>query len=499
MGRDKLDEQIYAFIKTVASSNLETFHSKCIEWVINQIHPQAKFFNELIGVKNKNVIHRGTISEYGNHDLITVIEVDGVTHLVFWENKIKADFSNKSIKDIEELAKKSEHSERLGLLLDKYKMFSDRGVSQPFWYQLRWLLWDEIKKKNFLSKIYSQRLNYPSEKLLKKGEIRTHWVVLSTYTKPELEVFHQLEWDGLNKDWYLGGDSQIKGDKQLVQEVGIIMGQSVSKWRFLKYPDNGNSESMLFKGNYLVNNEVLIKNPLVDSYIRYLESLSNSQEIIKKNFEVNNLLKLQKELNERIKDYKFEYEWQISGSERAGNALLNIYFNPKHFLKNDSMFKNVINGKKWSSLEYVKSFKYSKIDYIKWTVQIQGDAVKLQFAHAAYHSVKLANADKYLEEVVNSIQNDFPKCFQDDKFRNSNLKRRAEYTIEQILNKETKRFKVKTNKPNTKTGLSFTIQESDSLNPEKTEKIGFKKIDIKTSLEPVITICRNISDFLKKG
>ena len=88
------------FIASVASSNLETFHSKAIVWLLNSINDSNhKIFTRII--KNSNIPegaqHINSIAEFKSHDIISLFKAGDKYHLVFWENKIKADFHFKKI------------------------------------------------------------------------------------------------------------------------------------------------------------------------------------------------------------------------------------------------------------------------------------------------------------------------------------------------------------------------------------------------------------------
>jgi len=500
------EKQLSLFIQTLSYSNLETFHSKGLEWIINQINEKSSFFSELIGVCENNShekpIHLGTVSELKNHDLITVVWFSGEIHLVFWENKIKADFSNKPITAFKTNKTQHTHPDVYDLL-NEYENTWNRGVSQPFWYQLRWLLWDTKEKQNLLNTIKKTLLSgyYSENKTLELWTnyknnpltIKTHWCVLSTYTKDELSLFHKLNWVGFNHDYCCPLDKPKlpKGDIELVSCVAKKLNKSheLSPYKFIQYPSEQGGLFNLFKNN----NEVELKkeNNLVYAYVGYLvNNLQNSQDIQEKRSEVELLTNLHSHLTTCVK-YDLEFDWLVSGSEKSGGPLLNIYFNPKDYIHKIPEFKNVINHNKINELvDSPNKLNISPCrDYIRWAIQIQGGTVKLQFAHAAYHSVKLKKEkqetpNEYLEWVLSALSEKRGNTISIDV---------AKKLIASIINQDSDTFKVeRVNKPNTKTGLSFTINENSPTKP-KTLLMENPK-----SFYLIEALCNNIISYLKK-
>lgn len=510
------NNSLQSFIEGVSSSNLETFHSKAIAWTLNQLDSKAALFTgflKMFKVESQGSIeHLGTVAEKSNHDLITLIQSEKDFHVIIWENKINADFSHKKVDQLPKKDKKKNgHTHEL---LEMYDQNWKRGISQPYWYQIRWLLWkNEDENLNSFKKTISEELKKITTSTnstktvdlaaIEDKHIHFHWLILSPFTKQELEIFHKSSWEGneLNIDPNIIKTIKevpvIRGDKELLAELERTLGYSVGDWCYVAYPNNANAQITIFNGDLNIENDHL-ENQVLKSYIDYLEQKDfRERKLSEQNkigfWTLEKLLELHKKLNLYNEELDLDFEWSISGSQNGSDPLLNIRF------KAPLAFHQVFSKENynWAKIFTPKSkdhVKNSLIDFVHWTLQIQG-SIKLQFAHAAYDQVTLVSeesakdyakdyANIITETILNIANSEFNSRDEIElrEGKNNQQKRRM-LTASKIINYNgnDSHFEIKKeNLPKTKTALSYTIDINDVIGP----------------IDSVIEICRNIQNFL---
>ena len=426
------------FIASVASSNLETFHSKAIVWLLNSINDSNhKIFTRII--KNSNIPegaqHINSIAEFKSHDIISLFKAGDKYHLVFWENKIKADFH---FKKIDTSKWKGVLKEKLSKI-DEYQNWLNRGLSQPYYYQVRHhlnCLLDDSTWLNEFSKILG------NENTLTKDNVDFHWFILSTYTEAELDTFHHGTWNG----YYFNtrNEHSLRGDKNFVKNLNFF---GYSDWKYFTYQS-------LFKD---------LESDLSEIQFAYVSYVSGSEVFAKLYSNDTWTLKELMSVHEKLEGGKnrYAYKWNIAGSANAPNPLLNICFSLDKFIDNQAH----------SAIpEFQKTLKYTKIsgskvqntevDRITCNVQLQGKAIKIQFSHWDYDNVTLAkkNRDGGLDYAKAIFQYISPesKILDTSSLKETLIKWLKPYRIEVS----------RINLPTTKTGLSFSLKatEKDKIN-----------------------------------
>ena len=86
------------FIQSVASSNLETFHSKAIVWLLNTIEDSNhKIFTRIIknSIIPEGAQHIKSIAEFKSHDIISLFKARDKYHLVFGRIKSRPTFTSR--------------------------------------------------------------------------------------------------------------------------------------------------------------------------------------------------------------------------------------------------------------------------------------------------------------------------------------------------------------------------------------------------------------------
>lgn len=423
------------FIENVASSNLETFHSKAIVWLLNTIEDSNhKIFNDIR--KNCNVPvgaqHIKSIAEFNSHDLISLFQAEDKYHLVFWENKIKADFHFKRI-DSSKLKKikDEEYSEKLKRI-ENYQNAINRGFSQPYYYQLRHHLNLALKGNTWLEKFFK---SLGIKKKIREDRVDYHWLIISPHSKDDLEKYHFGTWHGytINK----AHKHLLVGDKNFVMNLNF---SGYSEWKFITYQSlfmDLKSDLTEIQGAYV-------------AYARGSKVFKNSYS--EGLWTLEDLKLIHKEL-EKSKT-SCTYKWNITGSANAPNPLLNICFSLSKFI-----------GKQPNSTlpEFQKILKYTKIagskiqntevDRITCNIQLQGKAIKIQFSHWDYDNVTLArkHAERGLEYAKAIFQFITPESNIIDAscLKKALIKWLDPYRIDIS----------RINFPTTKTGLSFSLEE----------------------------------------
>lgn len=426
------------FIQSVASSNLETFHSKAIVWLLNTIEDSNhKIFTRII--KNSNIPedaqHIKSIAEFKSHDIISLFKAGDKYHLVFWENKIKADFHFKRV-DISKpkKTKDKDYSEKLKRIED-YQNAINRGFSQPYYYQVRHhlkCLLDDSTWLNEFSKILG------NENTLTKDNVDFHWFILSTYTEAELDTFHHGTWNG----YYFNtrNEHSLRGDKNFVKNLNFF---GYSDWKYFTYQS-------LFKD---------LESDLSEIQFAYVSYVSGSEVFAKLHSNDTWTLKELISVHDKLEGGKNRcaYKWNIAGSANAPFPLLNICFTLEKFM-----------GKYGHSTlpEFQKTLEYTKIsdgevlnteiDRITCNVQLQGKAIKIQFSHWDYDNVTLAKKGlDYAKAIFHYISPE-SKIIDTSSLKDTLIKWLKPYRIEVS----------RINLPTTKSGLSFSLKatEKDKIN-----------------------------------
>lgn len=431
------------FIKSVASSNLETFHSKAIVWLLNTIKDSNhKIFTHIS--KNSNVPegaqHIKSIAEFNSHDLISLFQAEDKYHLVFWENKIKADFHFKKIDTSKRKKSLSNETyyEKLSKIED-YQNWLNRGLSQPYYYQVRHHLNCLLDDSTWLNEL-SENLVY--ENTLTKDNVDFHWIILSTYTEAELDTFHHGTWNGYY--FKTRNEHSLRGDKNFVKNLNFL---GYSDWKYFTYQS-------LFKD---------LESDLSEIQLAYVSYVSGSEVFAKLYNKDTWTLEELMSVHEKLEGGKnrYAYKWNIAGSANAPSPLLNICFTLEKFM-----------GKYGHSTlpEFQKTLKYTKIcdaeglntevDRITCNVQLQGKAIKIQFSHWDYDNVTLAKKDPdrgldYAKAIFHYISPE-SKILDTSSLKETLIKWLRPYRIEVS----------RINLPTTKTGLSFSLKasEKDKIN-----------------------------------
>lgn len=473
LGRSTSD--FHSFIEAVASSNLETFHSKGIAWTFNNLPETDTFFARLLKRHSEidagSVVHLGTQAEVENLDLVSAIDVseeksDAVSHhLIIWENKIKAGFSQKKATQLPLSAKSPEITERVKDYEKRYL----RGISQPYWYQIRWLLWmreeGQDTWRDFLKKVAPA--TWADEK------VEVHWMILSLFDQKSLETFYAPFWKG--SSWHK--EDELVGDQILT--ATLDRNYQLNDWKFLTYSELVDDLRWACRHSE--------ESPLT-GYVDFLEDqfgdagspLTSLDTTSGANAPEWNLTK-QLTLFDQLKRLNaFDFFWEPSGSSNSGFPLLNISLRPGGKFENAGRRGNAI----WSSAIAVTTsdLQTSDVDFIKCSIQIQ-QTVKLQFAHHAYDIVRLQSRDTYINAVFDCLG-----CPSD---KSSTSEGRKEF-IERILNAQgkpphsNKFIAFRENKPFRKTGLSYTIRLADAEN-------GIVEL---TEIKQVVQLCIHLQAWL---
>ena len=477
MRNDYILNELSSFIESISSSNLETLHSKAIAWLFNlpnsPIDLKGFFLSTIFNLsKDSEFEHVVTIAEVASHDLLSLLLINNEFVLVIWENKIKADFHQKKISQLP-LKKKTKKSEeeldeifdKICEILNKYENDWLRGISQPYWYQIRWLLWrlkdgNEIKEKiiypvvdelekfdkqkfDRLEKIINSKSVTDERKLDKAGMVqyiignmRVDWVILSPNKEEHIKIFHNSQWTGLKSFDSGNKTTLIKGDSKLLEDIKTISPYTqISEWNYTTY------KSLYKHLNFKVDNSVAKAYLDYVRYNDYFEIYNESSNPKKREWDLNHLIEIHRKLSKE----NLDFEWLATGSERNGNPLLNIIIGS---IK--------LNKEKTDELEKIldipPAVHKSQINEIGVKLQIQG-AVKLQLAHRAYHQVTMKNLEGYKSFVFNLVSqnwiNDFSQKEDRLKFIKNNLVAdvNTEYTFRE-------------NSSSSKTGLSYTIKNS---------------------------------------
>lgn len=451
------ETELYDFIKSVSSSNLETFHSKAIAWMFNSFKADSPFFIRLYleatGESSKEVRHVVTKAEIKSHDLVTVLNVNGRNEIIIFENKIKAGFHQKKWN-----LKNQDWS-----LMAKYESNWRRGISQPYYYQLAYL-----KNPNaYISELSNKIENSMEYEALRTMDgVKVHWLVLSPFTEFELNQFYSEQWCGLSG--FTTDKTTIKSDRELVSSLS--QGITLNRWRFTSYKKL--FDNLDFKEPNL--NEVQL------AYIECLErekwfrqKKAIDKDLAKgREWSVDDLLKVREEVANAISDPIFR--WNVSGSANSGGALLNICFPQKELLtpaKIDqlglALSENINNQSASSSL----------VNRLSINVQLQGNAIKLQLSHWDYDNAKIKKSEKgktgsskYTSRVIKeclgidcSIDKEKRKSLVDEWLQGSGFKTHRE------------------NPCKTKTGFSFSLIPENEVSND----IVLRK--------NIITLCKHIA------
>lgn len=439
---------LFNFIENVASSNLETFHSKAITWLLNTNEDTNHNIFRTIS-ENTNVPvgsrHLKSIAEFKSHDIISLFEAESKYHLVFWENKIKADFHLKML-NIPALSK-NENGDRENLLkVEEYQRALNRGLSQPYYYQVRHYL-------NVHSKGCDTWLNQFSNNLLDsitltKANTNFHWVILSPHKKNDLDKFHNGTWNGY--DFNTQHEHLSKGDKAFVKNLDW---EGYSSWKFLTYKE-------------LFENTFDDLEAVQSAYLEYIKSQNYFKQTPKsEGWSLEALQRLHKEL--QLKNPNYIYKWNVVGSAKTPNPLLNICFSLHKFLGNSAHselpeFKNIIKYKKIGNL----NVENTEVDRITVNVQLQGRAIKIQFSHWDYDNVTLTGtkSNKGFNYALALFSYLSPGTTISDK---SSL---IEAFTKWIDFDEIESID-KVNLPTTKTGLSFSLSYNIESKSERVQEL----------------------------
>lgn len=472
--RSKSD--FHSFIEAVGSSNLETFHSKGIAWTFNNLPDSDSFFARLMGrtceIDAGSVVHLGTQAEVENLDLVTAIDVSaGNTdaashHLIIWENKIKASFSQKKGKQLP-LANKS--SSQITQQVKGYEKRYLRGISQPYWYQIRWLLWMQEEGHN----TWRDFLGRVAPATWADENVEVHWMVLSLFDQKSLETFYAPFWKGAS--WHKGNEPT--GDQILT--ATLDHNNQLKDWKFLTYSE--------LVGDLRWACRHSEESPLT-GYVDFLEdqfgdtgspltSLDTTSDANAPKWILPKLLAL----FNRLKLFNaFDFFWEPSGSSNSGFPLLNISLRPGGKFENAGREDNQIWASALTSTSSV--LKKSDVDFIRCSIQIQR-TVKLQFAHHSYDIVRLKNRDSYINAVFD--------CLGCPCKGSSTFEDRKQF-IESVINNHgrpspsNKFIAFRENKPFRKTGLSYTIRLADA-------ETGIVEL---TEIEHVVQLCFQLHAWL---
>ena len=475
MRNEDISNELSSFIEAISSSNLETLHSKAIAWLFNlpnsPIDLKGFFLSIIFNFsKDSEFEHVVTIAEVASHDLLSLLLINNEFVLVIWENKIKADFhqKKKSQLPLKKKTKKSEEElderfDKICEILKKYENDWLRGISQPYWYQIRWLLWrlkdgNEIKEKiispvvdeleefdkqkfDRLEKIINSKSGTNERKLDKAGMVqyidgnmRVDWVILSPHKEEHIKIFHNSQWTGLKSFDSGNKTTHIKGDFKLLEDIKTISRDTqISEWKYTTY------KSLYKHLNFKRDNSVAKAYLDYVRYNDYFEIYNESSNPKKREWDLNHLIEIHRKLSKE----NLDFEWLAAGSERNGHPLLNIIIGSIKLNKEKTDELKKI-------LDIPPEVHKSQIDEIGVKLQIQG-AVKLQLAHRAYHQVKMKNLEGYKSFVFNLVSqnwiNDFSHKEDRLKFIKNNLVAdvNTEYTFSE-------------NSSSSKTGLSYTIK-----------------------------------------
>jgi hypothetical protein len=476
-----LDTQLHSFIRDVAQSNLETFHSKAICHVLNLLETE-----ELIAVLTKCEFHtlenqstfkewlkKGDIQEHfsvaevSDHDIITCLRKKNDTEFIFliWENKIKASFN---LYDTNKIWDKTVEEE------SKKAWKEIPTVTQPTYYQLRWLIEQQTKipisKSKFIVKIineiHNRQLNISQERsgseykksifLLGKNDkvkldnikISTACIILSPYDTGIFRTVYQKYWQLTSNE-----NSELKIIHKINAENKDPLIDNLSHLQFINIKD--------------ISNQIL-KTLNVDKsgfiaciYLNYVQKIDTEEKVAKKICQFNKYNEIIKKLKEFC---NLKYEWDMSGSSHSGDILLNIIFpTPKiTFDKVDDYYsENLKNFENIFSTD--RSLKNKSV---RWAIQLQGDTCKLQFAINDYEKTKLR------KEKINGVPpNEFytrvimDPILQYAQINSDDLKiPKRESAVLKIFELEKDSLEMaKENKPKSKSGLSYTIGKNPSI------------------------------------
>ena len=499
-------DNLSSFLDSISSSNLETLHSKAIAWLLNlpntQINLKDFFRSSIFELEeDSEVEHIVSLAEVASHDLISLLIVEKEFRLVIWENKIKADFHQK-MKSQLPYQKQIELSDYVKSLIDKtlekYQKDWLRGISQPYWYQIRWLLWklhsgNEIKEKiltpliknisnnDSIIKINNLTIGRSGHKSNKDHELASYiyenmkvdWVILSPHEEENIKIFNNSKWNGLK---FIGSDNDsepIKGDTALLKGIlEIAEHDSLKEWKFITYQV------------FLKQIQSLNENGVAREYLKYLNihkdfirvsnSENNSQE--SRVWDLEQLL----EIYGKLRSENFDFEWLASGSERNGHPLLNIIIS--------SIKLSDVNTQILEKILDIHKVKNSKMNGISIKLQIQG-AVKLQFAHCAYHHVRFKNTKEPKKNIEDykvfvfkllfqmftnnstSVQLNSWENITEKKQNFDSPNEREEFIKEHLSSNIGIKLRVTENTPSSKTGLSYTIKNADKTDLDSNDII----------------------------
>lgn len=436
-----MSDRLSSFIQSVGSSNLETFHSKALAWTLHELDSKSGFFKWLFkkatGRDCVSCVYHGSVAEVSQHDLVTTLSVEfregnWETHVIIWENKIKADFSQKAVSQLP----KSTDSHTTTTLRN-YEGAWLRGISQPYWYQIRWLLWvreHHHKWKRFLKDACPRDESKPQGHQILPTEVRgVHWLILSPFKEEELNIFYNNCWSG--SKWRADKSAHLKGDRELVKSIAADE-DALNDWRFCSYEELFDAvKNHLDEAHYQT---------VLGIYIEYVQKNLSSTERLFSNDEENNsnpwTPSRMLEVYEKLKDDpRFMFYWSIGGSAHVGLPLLNIS------MRLGGNFESVSQSPEIHWIQSDQRVAKSSVDYVMCSIQIQ-KTVKLQFAHKAYDYVKIASSESYAMGVHGALGNN----------KSNDKSERISFIQNQLA--VSGKFKVsKENLPNTKTGLSYSV------------------------------------------
>jgi len=448
------ENSLRSLIDSVASSNLETFHSKAIAWTLNSLESvdeNAAFFcwlfEKATGRSCEKCEHLGTVAEVSNCDMVTTLKVTDIhghvqNHLIVWENKIKADFSQKTIGQL------PFRPDKLKRKIDAYGDRWLRGISQPYWYQIRWLLWKRETDNNwvdFLAAVCPQQNDKEDQQLIEEQKkYPVHWLILSPFDQGQLEIFYESQWQG--NRWEYGNSTEPNGDIALVNSL-IDAEDRWNNWRFCTYRELSTSLQTALSTS--------LKGKPLNEYVDYMgQNLSNSQQLYSANRESDWTPSRLLEVHEQLKDDKrIAFFWSVGGSSNSSSPLLNISMRLggefEGVCASNDKFEGIFLDKEKGSLGDVAK---SKVDFIQCSIQIQG-TVKLQFAHRAYDHVRIRSASAYIKAVHSALG-------KNDTDGESNSRGdRVDFLNNRLQAAGISQFEIsKENRPKTKTGLSYSVR-----------------------------------------
>lgn len=434
-----LDQNLVTFIESVSSSNLETFHSKAISWMLNDSKDNSELLRRLYakatatGRSFNKIRHIATRAEIMSHDVVTLLRVDSKYELIVLENKIKAGFHQKKWN----FKSGSESQKKVNSIVANYNSNWRRGVSQPYYYQLKYLSNTRDYVKTLLSKLReSCDVNIPTE-----SEVAgVNWLVLSPFEKAKLDEFYMEQWQGYSS--FTRKTPVVSGDRELVSKVVELLADSdINEWRFCTYKD-------LFELN---DNSGL--NKIQKTYLEYLENNEWFRPNREKDgkWSVNELWEIKKEVRKKLPNAIFR--WSISGSANSGGPLLNICF-PQAKTLTDSDLSRL--GLKYP-LPNEKNKQSPFINRLTVNIQFQGNAIKLQLSHWDYDNVKLdATSGNYAVEAIK-------ECFG---ITCSNEKESPKNEVNAWL-KESGFEISRENRSKTKSGYSFSLKQVEGGGNDK--------------------------------